>query len=61
MKALAIRQKKLGQNHLACSDCLLNLGVLYKQIGFTAKAREVLDEALIIRCKRSDPKSLMTA
>ena len=32
-KSLQIRQKKLGSGHASCSDCLLNLGIIYKLQG----------------------------
>ena len=45
-KALAIRQKVFskapGQRvmHSSCADCLLNLGIMYKQRGYLANAEE---------------------
>ena len=38
-KALAIREVKFGPMHISCSDCLLNLGILYKLRGLTDLAR----------------------
>jgi len=46
-KALAIRQKVFASTpgekfvmHPSCADCLLNLGILYKQRGYSANAEE---------------------
>lgn len=48
-KALAIRQKVFAKGvndtrvmHPSCADCLLNLGILYKQRGYVANAEEAL-------------------
>lgn len=38
MKSLAVRQYKLGETHKACADCLLNLGIIYKKLGFPLRA-----------------------
>lgn len=48
-KALAIRQKVFAKTpneqrvmHPSCADCLLNLGILYKQRGYLANAELAL-------------------
>lgn len=48
-KALAIREKKFNSMHISCSDCLLNLGILYKLRGLTDHARQSFERALRIR------------
>ena len=48
-KALAIREKKFSPMHISCSDCLLNLGILYKLRGLIDHARMHLERALRIR------------
>ena len=48
-KSLAIRELKFEPHHIACSDCLLNLGILYKLRGLTDHARQNLERALLIR------------
>jgi|688.fasta_scaffold322127_2 tetratricopeptide (TPR) repeat protein len=49
MKSLAIRQKKLSRSHPSCSDCLFNMGIVLKNLGYVGKARESFDQALAIR------------
>ena len=50
MKSLAIREKKFGvDNNPSCGDCLLNLGILYKQRGQPEKATNSFMRALKIR------------
>ena len=48
-KALAIRELKFNPIHVSCSDCLLNLGILYKMRGLTDQAKQSLERALRIR------------
>jgi tetratricopeptide (TPR) repeat protein len=46
---LAIRQLRLGKAHTSSSDCLLNLGIIYKKLGFLNKSRETFEECISIR------------
>jgi hypothetical protein len=32
IKTQYIRKKELGEGHPSCSDCLLNMGILYKKM-----------------------------
>ena len=48
-KALAIREAKFKPMHISCSDCLMNLGILYKLRGSSTHARQYLERALRIR------------
>lgn len=50
IKALYIRTKELGgENHPACADCLMNMGVLYKRLGVAGRALSSLQKALEIK------------
>ena len=60
-KALAIREKKFSPMHISCSDCLLNLGILYKLRGLIDHARMHLERALRIRQEAIGPESLPAA
>jgi len=60
-KSLAIRRKKFGNSHPSCSDCLVNLGILYKLRGYNNRAEEALSSALQIRRESIGLDSLPTA
>ena len=47
--------------HISCSDCLLNLGILYKMRGLQDNARQHLDRALRIRQEAIGVESLPVA
>ena len=47
--------------HISCSDCLLNLGIIYKLRGQTEQARQHLERALRIRKEAIGVHSLPAA
>jgi tetratricopeptide (TPR) repeat protein len=47
--------------HPSCADCLLNLGILYKQRGYVANAEEAFKQCLEIRQECVGLNSLPTA
>ena len=50
IKSLYSRQKELGgDNHTACADCYLNIGILYKKLNVPLKALSSLEKALMIK------------
>ena len=58
---MAVRKRLLGQTHIGCSDCLVNLGIIYKLEGLAVKARACLIEALAIRKEGIGSVSLSVA
>lgn len=60
-KALAIRELKLSPSDVSCSDCLLNLGILYKMRGLIDHAKTHLEKALRIRKEAIGVNSLPVA
>jgi tetratricopeptide (TPR) repeat protein len=49
LKCLEIRKLKLGENHPGCSDCLLNLGIVYKRSGYPLRALQAFKDCINIR------------
>jgi len=61
-KSLAIREKIFGcDGDACCSDCLLNLGLLYKQRGYNSEAEDAFKRAMKIRSRYVGGDSLSTA
>ena len=60
-KALAIRELKFKPMHISCSDCLLNLGILYKLRGLAEQSQQNLERALRIRQEAIGVESLPAA
>ena len=58
---MAIREDKFGPMHVSCSDCLLNLGIIYKLRGLTDQSRIHLQKALLIRKEAVGVHSLPAA
>jgi len=49
MKSLNIREKRLGERHQSCSDCRLNMGILYKKLGALSQAASEMEKAIAMR------------
>src|ERR1700723_602311 len=60
-RALAIREKNLGADHIAVSAILNNLGAFYRERGEYTKAQTVFQRALSIREKWLEPDHLLIA
>mmetsp|Transcript_10292 Transcript_10292/g.15720 ORF Transcript_10292/g.15720 Transcript_10292/m.15720 type:complete len:320 (+) Transcript_10292:1017-1976(+) len=61
IKAHYIRRKELGAHSLGVADCHMNMGVVYKKLGFGRRALEHYETALAIRRDLVGPLSLPVA